>query len=190
MRSVHPVCRTPKTGLQCVRVARLCPLSWIWQSWMCSSGPVVPWTRPNGLRWLARRCCRTAKQHHGLGWNLDSYLGQERISHTGQYPGFRSEWERYPKQELSIVVLANRGSARVERLVPKIAGFYSPELVPPIFSAAAVPAARLFSVGKKGPSPWSQAVSLALLRIVSLSWRFGMRQTGPSTSKAARPRTS
>jgi D-alanyl-D-alanine carboxypeptidase len=87
---------------------------------------------------------------YGLGWNLDSYLGEERIAHTGQYPGFRSEWERYPKQELSIVVLANLGSARVERLVPKIAGFYSPELVAPIFSAAAVPAAHLFSVGKQG----------------------------------------
>jgi CubicO group peptidase (beta-lactamase class C family) len=87
---------------------------------------------------------------YGLGWNVDSYLGQERISHDGQYPGFRSDWERYPSQKLSIIVMANLGSARVERLVPKIAGFYSPELVAPEFSISAVPPAESFSVGKQG----------------------------------------
>lgn len=87
---------------------------------------------------------------YGLGWNVDSYLGQERISHGGQYPGFRSEWERYTRQRLSIIVIANLGSARVERLVPKIAGFYSPELAAPEFSASAVTPADSFSVGKQG----------------------------------------
>jgi CubicO group peptidase (beta-lactamase class C family) len=87
---------------------------------------------------------------YGLGWNVDSYLGQEKISHGGQYPGFRSDWERYPSQRLSIIVIANLGSARVERLVPKIAGFYSPELVAPEFSASAAGPAGSFSVGKPG----------------------------------------
>ena len=87
---------------------------------------------------------------YGLGWNIDSYLGQERISHGGQYPGFRSDWERYPSQRLSIIVIANLGSARVERLVPKIAGFYSPELIAPEFSASVAAPADSLSVGKQG----------------------------------------
>ena len=86
---------------------------------------------------------------YGLGWNVDSYLGQEKISHGGQYPGFRSEWERYPNQKLSIIVIANLGSAKVERLVPKIAGFFSSDLVAPEFSASAV-RPDSFSVGKQG----------------------------------------
>jgi CubicO group peptidase (beta-lactamase class C family) len=87
---------------------------------------------------------------YGLGWNVDSYLGQERISHGGQYPGFRSDWERYSSQKLSIILIANLGSARVERLVPKIAGFFSPELVAPEFSASAATPADSFSAGKRG----------------------------------------
>lgn len=87
---------------------------------------------------------------YGLGWNVESYLGQEKISHGGQFPGFRSDWERYPSQGLSIIVIANLGSARVERLVPKIAGFYSSALVAPEFSASAASPADSFSVGKKG----------------------------------------
>jgi CubicO group peptidase (beta-lactamase class C family) len=87
---------------------------------------------------------------YGLGWNVDSYLGQQRISHGGQYPGFRSEWERYPSQRLSIIVIANLGSARVERLAPRIAGFYSPELLAPEFSASATGPSGSFSVGKPG----------------------------------------
>lgn len=87
---------------------------------------------------------------YGLGWNVDSYLEQERVSHDGQYPGFRSEWERYPRQKLSIIVIGNLGSAPVQRLVPKIAGFYSPELVAPEFSASAETPANSLSAGKPG----------------------------------------
>jgi CubicO group peptidase (beta-lactamase class C family) len=87
---------------------------------------------------------------YGLGWGVDSYLGQPRIAHGGQFPGFSSEWEKYPRQRLSIILLGNLGSGRVERLVPKLAGFYSSELAIPEFSAAPVPPADSFSAGKQG----------------------------------------
>jgi CubicO group peptidase (beta-lactamase class C family) len=87
---------------------------------------------------------------YGLGWNIESYFGQPRISHGGQFPGFRSEWEKYPRQKLSIILLGNLGSARVERLVPTLAGFYSPELAAPEFSAARLPRTDSFSAGKQG----------------------------------------
>jgi D-alanyl-D-alanine carboxypeptidase len=87
---------------------------------------------------------------YGLGWKVDSYLGQERISHDGQYPGFRSDWERFENQKLSIILLANLGSARVEQLALKIAGFYSSELAAPEFSTSAAPASAPLSIGKQG----------------------------------------
>lgn len=87
---------------------------------------------------------------YGLGWNVDSYLGQERIFHDGQYPGFRSDWERFENQRLSIILLANLGSARVERLALKIAGFYSPELAAPEFSTSAAPILAPLSIDKQG----------------------------------------
>lgn len=86
---------------------------------------------------------------YGLGWSLDTYLGEERVSHDGQFPGFRSDWERFPGQRLSVILLANLGSARVQRLVPKIAGFYSPELVSPEFTASVVRSSSLISVGEE-----------------------------------------
>jgi D-alanyl-D-alanine carboxypeptidase len=87
---------------------------------------------------------------YGLGWNVDSYLGQERISHDGQYPGFRSDWERFENQKLSIILLANLGSARVQRLALKIAGFYSPELAAPEFTTSAAPILAPLSIAKPG----------------------------------------
>jgi CubicO group peptidase (beta-lactamase class C family) len=86
---------------------------------------------------------------YGLGWNVDSYLGQERIHHGGQYPGFRSTWERFENQRLSIIVLANSSSARVESLALRIAGFYSPELVAPEFSTSAAPTTSPLPIGKQ-----------------------------------------
>jgi CubicO group peptidase (beta-lactamase class C family) len=86
----------------------------------------------------------------GFGWNVDSFLGQARISHSGQYPGFRSDWERYPSEKLTVIIMSNLGSFPIERLVPKIAGFYCLDLITPEFSASVTSPADSFSVGKQG----------------------------------------
>jgi CubicO group peptidase (beta-lactamase class C family) len=35
-----------------------------------------------------------APSNYGFGWTIDSFLGQTRIHHDGQYPGFRSDYEK------------------------------------------------------------------------------------------------
>jgi len=73
---------------------------------------------------------------YGLGWYVESYLGHARIHHDGQYPGFRSAWERFEDDRLSIIILTNIGRARLEALALNLAGFYVADLVAPTFSTA------------------------------------------------------
>lgn len=75
---------------------------------------------------------------YGLGWYVESYLGHARIHHDGQYPGFRSAWERFEDDRLTIIILTNIGRARLESLALRIAGLYVPALVAPTFDTRAV----------------------------------------------------
>ena len=74
---------------------------------------------------------------YGFGWYVDSFLGRARIHHDGQYPGFRSDYERFENDALSVIVLANSGSSRVDSLAVKIAGFFAPALATPPFRVTA-----------------------------------------------------
>lgn len=73
---------------------------------------------------------------YGLGWYVESYLGHARIHHDGQYPGFRSTWERFEDDRLSIIILTNIGRARIESMALNVAGFYVPDLVAPTFDTS------------------------------------------------------
>jgi D-alanyl-D-alanine carboxypeptidase len=78
---------------------------------------------------------------YGFGWYVDSYLGRARIHHDGQYPGFRSDYECFESDKLSVIVLANSGGARLDSLAIKVAGFYVPALTtPPFTTSASTPA--------------------------------------------------
>ena len=45
---------------------------------------------------------------YGFGWFLDSYKGHPRMWHYGETVGFRSTIQRFPKNGLTVIVLANR----------------------------------------------------------------------------------
>jgi hypothetical protein len=71
---------------------------------------------------------------------VDSFLGRARVHHDGQFPGFRSDYERFEDDKLSVIILANSGSQRVESLAIKVAGFYATVLAtPPFTTSASVP---------------------------------------------------
>ena len=74
---------------------------------------------------------------YGFGWYIDSFLGRARIHQDGQYPGFRADYERFPDDKLTIIVLANLDNDGLERLAINIAGFYAPTLVAPKFTLTA-----------------------------------------------------
>jgi CubicO group peptidase (beta-lactamase class C family) len=48
---------------------------------------------------------------YGQGFYIDSVEGHLRIHHGGSIPGFRSEFARYPNEDLCIITLSNNESA-------------------------------------------------------------------------------
>ena len=61
---------------------------------------------------------------YGFGWFLDPYAGHRRMSHYGETVGFRTNIQRFPDDNLTIIVLANRADADPEALALKVADLY------------------------------------------------------------------
>jgi CubicO group peptidase (beta-lactamase class C family) len=74
---------------------------------------------------------------YGFGWYVDSFLGRTRIHHDGQYPGFRSDYERFEDDKLSVILLANSDRVNLEPIAMKIAGNYEQRLRAPEFALRA-----------------------------------------------------
>jgi len=58
---------------------------------------------------------------YGFGWFLDPYQGHKRMSHDGETIGFRTTIQRFPDDDLTIIVLANRTDINPEGLALKVA---------------------------------------------------------------------
>jgi CubicO group peptidase (beta-lactamase class C family) len=61
---------------------------------------------------------------YGFGWFLDPYQGHKRMSHDGGTMGFRTTIQRFPEDQLTIIVLANRTDIDPEELALKVADLY------------------------------------------------------------------
>ncbi len=62
--------------------------------------------------------------NYGFGWFLDPYQGHKRMSHDGSTIGFVTTIQRFPEDQLTIIVLANRTDGDPEVLALKIADLY------------------------------------------------------------------
>ncbi len=58
---------------------------------------------------------------YGFGWFLDPYQGHQRMWHTGTTMGFRTVIERFPSENLTIIILANRTDLDPEKLALQVA---------------------------------------------------------------------
>ncbi len=58
---------------------------------------------------------------YGFGWFLNPYRGHERMWHYGETIGFRTLIERYPADDLTIIILANRSDLDPTALGLKVA---------------------------------------------------------------------
>lgn len=58
---------------------------------------------------------------YGFGWFLDPYKGRPRMWHFGETSGFRTAIERFPDEDLTIIVLANRTDVDPGALALKVA---------------------------------------------------------------------
>ena len=61
---------------------------------------------------------------YGFGWFLDPYKGHKRMSHDGDTVGFRTAIQRFPDDDLTIIVLANRADLNPQDLALKTADLY------------------------------------------------------------------
>ena len=96
--------------------------------------------------WTPATLTGGATSSYGFGWYVHTYLTRPRIHHDGQFPGFRSDYERFPADSLTVIVLTNLDNARVEWIALRVAGFYAPALATPRFTLqASAPAGRLAS---------------------------------------------
>ena len=60
---------------------------------------------------------------YGFGWFLDPYQGHKRMSHDGSTVGFRTTIQRFPNDNLTIIVLANRADINPD-VALKVADLY------------------------------------------------------------------
>jgi CubicO group peptidase (beta-lactamase class C family) len=61
---------------------------------------------------------------YGFGWFLDPYQGHRRVSHDGETIGFRTTIQRFPDDNLTVIVLANRTDIDPAALALKVADLY------------------------------------------------------------------
>lgn len=61
---------------------------------------------------------------YGFGWFLDPYRGHKRMFHDGETVGFRTTIQRFPDDNLTVIVLANRSDVNAEGLALKVGDLY------------------------------------------------------------------
>lgn len=61
---------------------------------------------------------------YGFGWFLDPYRGHPRMWHYGETIGFKTAIERFPKDNLTVIVLCNRSDLDAGALALKTADLY------------------------------------------------------------------
>lgn len=58
---------------------------------------------------------------YGCGWSVHAIEGREAISHGGAWQGFTTFYLRFPKEELSVIVMTNRAGVDPGKIVQRIA---------------------------------------------------------------------
>ncbi|ACU05166.1 serine hydrolase domain-containing protein [Pedobacter heparinus] len=86
------------------------------------------------LLWKPARLNNGVLLNYALGWYAEPFVGTTRIHHDGQYPGFRSDYERFPDEGLTLIILSNLDNGPLESLAIKAAGILNPKLTLPPFN--------------------------------------------------------
>jgi D-alanyl-D-alanine carboxypeptidase len=61
---------------------------------------------------------------YGLGWYVDLYQGHKVIGHGGQTSGFSASIQRFPDDQLTVIILTNTDGGIATSLARRIAEFY------------------------------------------------------------------
>jgi CubicO group peptidase (beta-lactamase class C family) len=71
-----------------------------------------------------------ASMYYGLGWFLSTVDGYRKVYHSGGMPAYSSDFIRYPREGISVIVLTNQGYNRKEHqlISRKVAQLFRPGL--------------------------------------------------------------
>ncbi|MES2297030.1 MAG: serine hydrolase domain-containing protein [Pseudomonadota bacterium] len=71
--------------------------------------------------------------HYGFGWFSSDYLGHPKVYHSGGMASFTTDYVHYTKDQLSVIVLTNLGSAwsDPQPIARSVANMYVPGILPP-----------------------------------------------------------
>jgi len=61
---------------------------------------------------------------YGFGWFLNPYKGHRRMWHYGETVGFRTTIQRFPDDDLTIIILCNRAGVVPKDLALKVADLF------------------------------------------------------------------
>jgi CubicO group peptidase (beta-lactamase class C family) len=61
---------------------------------------------------------------YGFGWFLSPYKGHKRMWHDGETMGFRTTIQRFPNDDLTVIILANRTDLNPQDLALKVADLF------------------------------------------------------------------
>jgi CubicO group peptidase (beta-lactamase class C family) len=74
------------------------------------------------------------KGNYGYGWFTDSLYGKQRVSHDGNIPGYRSNINRFPQDDVCVIALSNSNNSAVGGLVRNMVNIMFHQPLPPAFA--------------------------------------------------------
>ena len=74
--------------------------------------------------WTPATVAQGRSTKYGLGWNIDEVDGRKNIGHGGSTSGFSASLQRFPEDQLAVIVLTNTDEQIATTLARKVATFY------------------------------------------------------------------
>jgi len=74
--------------------------------------------------WTVSENSRTKPTKYGFGWFIDVVEGRKNIGHGGSTSGFSASFQRFPDDQLAVIILTNTDEQIATTLAKKVATFY------------------------------------------------------------------
>ena len=74
--------------------------------------------------WTPERLNQAQSTGYGFGWHVQTFAGHRNFAHNGATSGFNASVQRFPDDELNVIVLTNTGEMLAGPLAQKVAACY------------------------------------------------------------------
>ncbi len=74
--------------------------------------------------WTPAKLTNGKATKYGFGWFLDTVEGHRNIGHGGSTSGFSASMQRFPDENLAVIILTNTDEEIATTLAKKIATFF------------------------------------------------------------------